>query len=109
MSNKKIEFEYKGNKYLLEYNRQAVEYMERNGFVVGELASKPMMMLPMAFQGLFFKNHKSTPVAVIDEIYDSLKEKNSLLQTIVSMLNETYESLQAEPSGKEGNIEWKVL
>ena len=55
--NKKIEFEKNGQKYVLEYTRESVALMERQGFVVSELTTRPMLMLPLAFQGLFYKNH----------------------------------------------------
>ena len=106
---KKIEFSYEGKDYTLEYNRKAVEFMERQGFVISELASKPMSMLPMAFEGLFFKNHKNIQGKVIDEIYDKFKDKQALIQTIAEMLNETYSTLQDDPEENEGNIDWKVV
>ena len=106
---KKIEFSYNGTDYVLEYNRKSVEFMERQGFVVSELVEKPMLMLPMAFEGLFFKNHKNIKKSEIDEIFDKFKDKNALISTIAEMLNETYNTLQEEPEGNEGNIDWKVV
>lgn len=105
--NKKIEFNYNGKAYVLEYNRKAIEYIERQGFSISQLAEKPMLMLPMAFSGLFFKNHKNTRQSEIDEIYDDFKNKDMLINTIAEMLNEAYSSLQDD--NQEGNIEWKVV
>lgn len=105
--NKKIEFNYNGKDYVLEYNRKSIEYIERQGFSISQLAEKPMSMLPMAFSGLFFKNHKNTRQSEIDEIYDNFKNKDMLINTIAEMLNEAYSSLQDD--NQEGNIEWKVV
>lgn len=105
--NKKIEFNYNGKDYVLEYNRKSIEYIERQGFSISQLAEKPMLMLPMAFSGLFFKNHKNTKQSEIDEIYDNFKNKDMLINTIAEMLNEAYSSLQDD--NQEGNIEWKVV
>lgn len=105
--NKKIEFNYNGKDYVLEYNRKSIEYIERQGFSISQLAEKPMLMLPMAFSGLFFKNHKNTRQSEIDEIYDDFKNKDMLINTIAEMLNEAYSSLQDD--NQEGNIEWKVV
>lgn len=105
--NKKIEFNYNGKDYVLEYNRKSIEYIERQGFSISQLAEKPMLMLPMAFSGLFFKNHKNTRQSEIDEIYDNFKNKDMLINTIAEMLNEAYSSLQDD--NQEGNIEWKVV
>ena len=106
---KKIEFSYDGTDYVLEYNRKSVEFMERQGFVASELVEKPMLMLPMAFEGLFFKNHKNIKKSQIDEIFDKFKDKNALISTLAEMLQETYNTLQEEPNGNEGNIDWKVV
>ena len=107
--NKKIEFNYNGKDYVLEYNRKSIEYIERQGFIISQLAEKPMLMLPMAFEGLFFKNHKNVKKSEIDEIYDKFKDKNALISTIAEMLNETYSTLQDDPEENEGNIDWKVV
>ena len=106
---KKIEFNYNGKDYVLEYNRKSVEFMERQGFLVSELATKPMLMLPMAFEGLFFKNHKNAKQSEIDEIYEHFTDKQALISTIAEMLNETYSTLQDDPEDNEGNIIWKVV
>lgn len=106
---KKIEFNYNGTDYVLEYNRKSIEFMERQGFVLSELIEKPMLMLPMAFEGLFLKNHKNVKRTEVEEIYNKFKNKDSLIQTIADMLNETYSTLQEEPEGNEGNIDWKVV
>ena len=106
---KKIEFSYNGTDYTLEYNRKAVEFIERQGFVISELAEKPMLMLPMAFEGLFFKNHKNIKKSEVEEIFDKFKDKEALISTIADMLEETYSSLQDEPKDDEKNIEWKVV
>jgi hypothetical protein len=68
-----------------------------------------MLMLPMAFEGLFFKNHKNIKPTEIEEIFDKFTDKNALISTIAEMLNETYNTLQEEPNGDEGNINWKVV
>ena len=107
--NKKIEFDYEGKHYTLEYNRNAVALIERQGFCIDELVKKPMSMLPLAFEGLFYKNHKSISREKIDEIYNKMIDKEGLMKSIAEMLNETYTSLQDEPDEKEGNIDWKIL
>lgn len=108
--NKKIEFEKDGQKYVLEYTRESVALMERQGFEIEELVKKPMLMLPLAFQGLFYKNHRRATKQFIDEIYDSFKDKDKLLEAIAEMLEECYSSLTSEKEGKDkGNIDWKIV
>ena len=108
--NKKIEFEDNGEKYILEYNREAIEIMERQGFVASEMVKKPMTMLPLAFQGLFYKNHKNVRKSFIDECYDRFPNKNELIEAIAEMINETYESLTDENVKNEKvNLDWKIV
>lgn len=108
--NKKIEFEKDGEKYVLEYTRESVALMEKQGFEVDQLIKKPMLMLPLAFQGLFYKNHRRATKQFIDEIYDAFKDKDKLLETIAEMLDECYTSLTEGEKGEDsGNIDWKIV
>lgn len=106
---KKIEFNYKNEDYVLEYNRKAIAFIEGQGFSINDLTSKPMTMLPLAFTGLFYKNHKKVNQTIIDEIYDKFTNKDVLIATIAEMLTEAYNSLQDEPEDVEGNIDWKIV
>lgn len=108
--NKKIEFEENGEKYVLEYNRESIAIMESQGFSVNELTTKPMTMLPLAFQGLFYKNHKRANKNFIDECYNRFTDKQKLIEVIAEMIMETYESLTSdEESNEKGNIDWKIV
>lgn len=108
--NTKIEFEKEGQKYVLEYTRESVALMEKQGFTVEELTSKPMLMLPLAFQGLFYKNHRRVNKTFVDEVYDSFKNKEKLLETIAKMLDECYSSLTDDNKDDDkGNIDWKIV
>lgn len=108
--NKKIEFERNGQKYVLEYTRESVALMEKQGFAVSELTTRPMLMLPLAFQGLFYKNHRNVNKTFVDEVYDNFKDKEKLLQTIAEMLDECYSSLtEGNKEDDKGNIDWKIV
>ena len=108
--NKKIEFEDNGKKYVLEYNREAIEIMERQGFVASEMVKRPMTMLPLAFQGLFYKNHKDVRKSFIDECYNRFPNKSKLIEAIADMISETYNSLTDENVDNEkGNLDWKIV
>lgn len=108
--NKKIEFEDNGKKYVLEYNREAIEIMERQGFVASEMIKRPMTMLPLAFQGLFYKNHKDVRKSFIDECYNRFPNKSELIEAIADMISETYNSLTDENVDNEkGNLDWKIV
>lgn len=110
--NKKIEFEENGEKYTLEYNRESIAVIESMGFEIEELTKKPMLMLPLAFQGLFYKNHKRVKKSFIDDCFDRFTDKEKLLNVIAEMLAETYDTLtedENETVREKGNVEWKIV
>lgn len=110
--NTKIELEYQGVKYTLEYSRAAIKVLEQNGFRIDEFLEKPMTNIELAFQCAFIKNHPKVQVATIQEILNSCPNKDNLIVTLKQMIDETYESLLAEPEKQEdavGNVVWKTV
>lgn len=106
---KKIEFEKNGEKYILEYNRKSIELLEGRGFSVEDMFKKPMTMLPLAFEGLFYKNHKRVKREFVDECYDCFENKEKLAGVIADMLTETYDTLTSDNEDSSKNIEWKIV
>lgn len=108
--NKKIEFEDNGKKYILEYNRESIEMLERQGFNAKEMSEKPMTMLPLAFQGLFYKNHRNVNKSFVDECFNRFKDKSKLIELMAEMIVETYNTLtDDEEVGDKGNIDWEIV
>jgi len=108
--NTTINLTYKGVSYCLEYDRTSVKILEANGFVVDEFVKKPLSNIEMAFSGAFIKHHRKTKSSVIDEIYAHCPDKDKLIETLATMISETYDSLTAEPEeGDEGNASWEVM
>ena len=103
----KISLNYKEKDYTLEYNRQSVRMMESQGFVLEQISTKPVTMIPMMFSGAFIKNHKGMKRALIDEIYDEVADKSGLLNALMEMYAETLSSLTDEKE-VEGNAVWVV-
>ena len=107
--NTKINLTYKGVSYCLEYDRMSVKMLEANGFSVEEFIKKPLSNIELAFAGAFIKHHRKTKQSVIDEIYTGCKNKTDLVAALVTMIEETYDSLLSEPEGDEGNVSWEVV
>lgn len=103
----KIVLNYDKKEYELEYNRQSVKMMESQGFVLDELTSKPMTMIPLLFSGAFIKNCKGIKRAVIDEIFDGIGDKTGLMQALMEMYAETLSSLTDDTG--EGNVSWALV
>ena len=107
--NTKITLTYEGQKYTLEYDRMAIKRLEANGFVLDDFMSRPLSNIELAFAGAFLKNHKNTPQTTIDKIFGACGNKNELTKTLVSMIQETYDSLLDDEDTKEGNVTWEVV
>lgn len=106
--NTKIKFTYKDVPYVLEYDRDSIRVMEQHGFAIEEFTKKPMLSIDIAFKGLFLKNHRRTGDKLIDEIYSNMRNKDELMNKIILMINETYDTLFDDEDEDKGNIEWDV-
>jgi len=90
------------NEYTLEFTAKTVEMMENRGFVIAE--NKPLTTVKSLFTGAFLANHaKDIKPNTIDEIFESMKDKDKLLDALLEMYNEPLESMM-----QEGNAEWKA-
>lgn len=107
--NTKITLTYKDVPYTLEYDRNSVKTLEANGFSIEEFLKKPMSSIDLAFAGAFIKHHRKTKADVIDEIYAKCKDKDKLVEALITMIQETYDALFDEPDSDEGNINWEVV
>lgn len=105
---KQLRMNYKGVDYTLEYSRRSIEQMERQGFVAGEITSKPMTVLPTMFAGAFLKHHRKVKRELIDDIFNHVSNKQDLIGKLAEMYNEPIEALFDEPEEDEGNATWEA-
>lgn len=106
----KINLTYDKKEYVLEYNRQSVKTMESQGFVLEELTTKPMTMIPLLFAGAFIKNHSGKDGVkrkVVDEIFNEINDKTALMEALMEMYADTLSTL-TEDNG-EGNVTWAMV
>ncbi len=103
---KTITIPYNGTEYTLEFNRESVKLMERAGFDVELIRSKPMTMLPMLFEGAFHMHHRRADKEFIRKLYDKIKGKDELMTALIELYNEPLSALFDEPEESEGNVEW---
>lgn len=103
----KINLTYDKKEYILEYNRQSVKTMESQGFVLEDLAAKPMTMIPLLFQGAFIKNHRGIKRNLMDEIFEEIGDKTALMEALMEMYAETLGSLT--DNNGEGNATWAMV
>ena len=107
---KTLNFEYKGKEYTLEYTRETIKQMEREGFVAEDVANKPMLTLPKLFAGAFKAHHKfDAKQKVIDEMFERFTNKGALLEKLAEMYHEPFEALMDDENIDEGNaIAWEA-
>lgn len=103
---KTIKIDFEGTEYTLEFTRKSIETMERQGFVVGDIADKPMSTLPTLFAGAFLAHHRFVKKEVVDTIFTRLTNKQEFIQKLAEMYSEPLESLMDEPEESEGNLTW---
>lgn len=102
----KIVLTYENKEYVLQYSRQSVKQMEGQGFVLDEITSKPMTMIPMLFSGAFIKNCRGTKRSVIDAIFEGIADKTALMEALMEMYAETLSTLTE--GNDEGNVTWTL-
>ena len=111
----KITVTYKNENYVLEYSRLTASAIEKQGFTLDELTSKPNIMIPLLVHGAFLKHHRELKQKQIDEIYANVINKTGkeneegFIGVLSEMYAETISSLTDENAVDEGNAAtWTV-
>lgn len=106
---KQLNFEYKEKEYTLEYTRESVKQMEREGFVAGDIVNKPMLTLPKLFAGAFKAHHKyDVKQKQIDEMFDLFTNKTALVEKLAEMYAEPMETLMDDAKDEGNSIAWEA-
>lgn len=104
---KQITFEHKGKEYTLEFTRDSIKQMEREGFVSNDVVNKPMLTLPKLFAGAFKAHHKfDIKQKDIDAMFDMFTNKAALLEKLAEMYSEPMEALMDDPADAGNAIAW---
>lgn len=107
--NTKINLTYNNVPYVLEYDRATIKLLEANGFDIDNFLEKPMNNIELVFTGAFTKNHRKVSQNLIDEIYKKCPDKTGLMNALLKMIRESYDSLLEDPEDNEGNAKWEVV
>lgn len=103
---KTIRVTYDGETYTLEFTRETISMMEKNGFRIQDVEDKPMSTLPTLFAGAFLAHHRKIKAGMISKIFERMTDKTGLIAKLGEMYAEPLESLFDEPEGDEGNATW---
>jgi hypothetical protein len=111
----KITISYKKNDYELEFSRTTAAQIEDQGFVLDQIAEKPVKMIPLLVYGAFLKHNRGIKRSLVDEIYENLVDKagdeetQGFIATLAEMYAETVQTLTDTKPVDEGNrAVWKV-
>lgn len=110
----KITVTYDKTEYVLGFNRNSVKQMEQQGFVLDQIAEKPMTMVPLLVYGAFAQYNKGIKRSLVDEIYEHIANKvgdgdDGFIQALLEMYAETVNTLTDNNPADEGNpAVWKV-
>ncbi len=104
---KQINFQYKNKEYTLEYTRESVKQMEREGFKASDIVEKPMNTLPKLFAGAFKAHHRfDIKQKEIDEIFELFSNKQALIEKLAEMYAEPMETLMDNDNDEGNAIAW---
>ena len=110
-----ITLTYKNEKYILEYTRLTASAIEKQGFNLDEITTKPNIMIPLLVHGAFLRHHRELKQKFIDEIYENLVNKTGkegeegFISVLAEMYAETVSTLTDETDIDEGNAAtWTV-
>ena len=110
-----ITLTYQKEKYILEYTRLTASAIEKQGFNLDEITTKPNIMIPLLVQGAFLRHHRELKQKYIDEIYANLVNKTGkegeegFISVLAEMYAETVSTLTDEKAVDEGNAAtWTV-
>lgn len=104
---KTINFEHNGKEYTLEFTRESIKQMEREGFVSNDVITKPMLTLPKLFAGAFKAHHRfDVKQKDIEAMFDLFKNKRALVDKLAEMYAEPVETLMDDPTDEGNAIAW---
>lgn len=104
---KKIEFDFDGKHYTLEFTRASVTAMQRQGFDIDLVPKFIALHLPTLFAGAFMANHKYIKPDLVDKIYDQISGKVDMVTSLVEMYREPLNALLEDPEESSGNVVWE--
>jgi len=108
MAAKQIFLNHEGKRYTLEYNRNSIRQMERQGFKINESDGMPMSTVTSLFAGAFIMHHRNVDPRTLDAIYDSIPKKEEFLEKLSEMYSDPMLALVSEPEEDEGNATWEA-
>lgn len=83
-----IELTYKGEKYILDFDKESVKFAEARGFMWDNVARFPVTTIPELFFYAFRKNNPKVARANTDRILEAM---GGMTQKLVERLRDLYD------------------
>ena len=107
-----IKFTYEDKEYTLGFNRKTAEAAQRAGLDIDELATKPLVQVPLLVYWAFQMNHSNIKKSKTEEIYGKIRDKTGLLKALSVDFVSTYKDLfgdDEDENDDNGNfISWSA-
>ena len=100
---KTITINFEDKEYVLEYNRETIMALERQGFNIGDFGTKPVSNVFTLFQGAFKKNHASVPSNKILNMFKYIDNIEGLGKELAEMYSEALDTLRDGEDSKKVN------
>jgi len=98
-----------GKEYTLAYDRKSCARMSRKGFRIDDMKDAPVIAIPLLISGAFIKFHPELTQEQVDAIWSEIKDKETLLRTLMEMYAEPLNALLDEPKDDAKNATWEVV
>ena len=102
---KTITLNFDDKEYVLEFNRETIMTLERQGFNINEFGNKPITNVFTLFQGAFKKNHASVPSNKILTMFKYIDNVEGLGRELAEMYSEALDSLEDGDDSKK--VKWE--
>lgn len=104
---KVIKFEIDGKSYKLEFNREVVKQIEKDGFKIDKIQEFPVNMLPKLIHGAFLMHNPNMSEEDAMEIYANLQDKDKLPTKLFEMYSDAFNSIFGDVEEDESkNAKW---
>jgi hypothetical protein len=115
----RIEFDYEGKHYKLEYTANSLKKLERMGVKFAKLDDAVFTSQEVIFYGAFLANHPNVTKKVTDKIFKALKkssedeepeydEDGNEIDKLAEALGKMLEEAINELTDRGGNVSWKM-
>lgn len=107
----KLKLHHNQKTYILEYTRSIASLIERQGFNIEEVTSKPNVNIPLLVVGAFKFHHPKVKETTIWEVWNAQNKRTELIGALMEMYTDTVQSLLGDDEEEvdEKNATWELV